>query len=211
MPHHVRVNIYRYPVSSIVAISAKAARTCSRHCPSTFLDNRAAQAGRKTRATPISRHLPSVLDHPTRLRRRILYLERTLAGWVGVIGVRQIHNGDLTSIVAPKEGWSFIKPLAHEGTGGWDDRHLCQASELRLQVCLIELATIREIGGRVCGVVVHKNDTDSASRLNEGEKGIVLVRFAPIGQRKFCLAADAAGVGVLVEGVGIDCVLVHER
>lgn len=105
----------------------------------------------------------------------------------------------------------MVQPLAHESTWGWDDRHLRQAGELRLHIRLVKLAAVREIGGRICGVVVHKNDTDSASRLNEGEKGIVLIRFAPIGKRKFCLAADKAGVGVLVEGVGIDCVLVLER
>lgn len=199
------------PASSIVAKSAKAARTSSRHYPSAFLDDRAAQAGRKIGTAPISRHLPSILDHTTRLRRCILYLKSALAGRVSVVGIRQIHNCDLTRIVAPKECWSFVKPLAQERSWGWDDGHFRQAGELRLCICLIKLAPVRKIGGRIRGVVIHKNDTDSASRLNKGEKGIVLIRFATVDEGKFCLAADEAGVGVLIEGVGINCVLIHKR
>jgi len=169
-PHYFHTNINTgSPASSIVAESAKAARTSSRQRPSAFLHNRAAQARRKSRTAPIGRHLPSILDHPTRLRRCILYLERTLAGRVRVVGIRQIHYGDFAGIVAPKECWSFIKPLAHEGSWGWDDGHLRQAGELRLQICLVELAAVRKVGGHIRGVVIHKDDTDGARRLDEGE------------------------------------------
>ena len=79
-----------------------------------------------------------------------------------------------------------------------------------LHVGLVEFAAVGEIGARVGGVVVDEDDADAAGGFEEGEEGVVLVGFAAVDEGEFGLRLDEGGVGVLVEGVGVGGVFVHE-
>ena len=124
--------------------------------------------------------------------------------------IRQVDNRDLARIVASKEGGPLVQALAEECRRGRYDGHLGQAGELGLHVGLVEFAAVGEIAARVGGVVVHEDDADAAGGLEEGEEGVVLVGFAAVDEGEFCLGLDEGGVGVLVEGVGVGGVFVHE-
>ena len=117
--------------------------------------------------------------------------------------VRQVDNRDLARIVASEERGPDVEPLAQKGRRGRDDGHLGKAGELRLQIRLVDFAAVGEIGARVGGVVVDDDDADVAGGLDEGEDGVVLVGLAAVDEGQFRLALHEAGVGVLVEWVGV--------
>ena len=79
-----------------------------------------------------------------------------------------------------------------------------------MHVCLVELASVGEIGGCVGGVVVYEDYIDTSGGLEEGEKGVILVGFAAVDEGKVFLPGNERGVGVVVEGIGVHGVFVHE-
>ena len=79
-----------------------------------------------------------------------------------------------------------------------------------LQVCLIEFAPVGEISRCVGGVIVYEDYINIAGGLEEGEKGVVLVGFAAVDEGEVFLRGYEGGVGVVVEGVGVDGEFVHE-
>ena len=195
---------------SIIAKGTETARASSRQYIPRLLRNRASQTRRKRRAPAHRRHLAPIRNHPARLRRQILDLFCTLSTGKSVIVVRQIDNRDLARIIASEEGGPLVQALAEKCRRGRYDGHLGQARELRLQVGLVEFAAVGEIAARVGGVVVHQDDADAAGGLEEGEEGVVLVRFAAVDEGEFCLCLHEGGVGILVKGVGVGGVFVHE-
>ena len=78
-----------------------------------------------------------------------------------------------------------------------------------LHVRLVDFASVGEIGGSVGGVVVYEDDVYVAGWLEEGEEGVVLEGFASVDEGEVFLGGDEGGVGVVVEGVWVDGVLVH--
>ena len=96
--------------------------------------------------------------------------------------IRQIHNRDLTRVVASKERGPLVQALTQERCWGRYDRHFGQTCELCLHVRLIQFAAVGEVGARVGGIVVHQDDADVASGLEEGEERVVLVGFAAVDE-----------------------------
>lgn len=94
--------------------------------------------------------------------------------------IGQIDNRDLARIVASKERGPLVQALAQERCRGRYDGYFGQACKLRLHVCLIQFAAIRKIVACVSGIVIHQDDADAASGLQERKEGIVLVGFAAI-------------------------------
>ena len=124
--------------------------------------------------------------------------------------IRQVDDRDLARVVASKERGPHVQPLAQEGRRGRDDGHLGQPRQLRLHVRLVDFAAVREVGARVGRVVVDDDDADVASRLEQGEEGVVLVGFAAVDEGQLGLSLHEAGVGVLVEWVRVGREFVHE-
>ena len=157
------MNSWRHQL--IIAKSTKAACTSSRQYIASLLRNRTSQTGRESRAAIHRRHLTSVRNHPARLRRQILQLQRALPARKGVVVIRQIHNRDLARIVAPEERGLLIQTLAQECRRGRNDGHLGQSRQLGLRVRLVEFAAVGVIGARVGGIVVDQDDADGARGL----------------------------------------------
>lgn len=195
---------------SIIAVSTEAARTSSRQRVSRLLRNRTSQTRRECRTSTHRGHLASIRYHAARLGRCVLHLGRALPAREGVVVIRQVDNGDLARVVAAEEGGLLVQALAQERGRGRDGGHLGQAGELGLCVGLVQFAAVGEVGARVGGVVVDENDADGAGGLEEGEEGVVLVGFPAVDEGEFGLGLHEGGVGVLVEGVGVGCVFVHE-
>lgn len=59
--------------------------------------------------------------------------------------IRQIHYRDLARVIAAEESWADVIPVRYERAARWDDGHLREASELRLHISLVELASIWKI------------------------------------------------------------------
>ncbi len=94
---------------SIIAESAKAARTSSRQRISSLLRNRARQTRRKRRTPSHGGYLASIRNHGSRLSRQVLHLQRTLAAREGVIVIGQVHDRDLARVVAAEEGGPLVQ------------------------------------------------------------------------------------------------------
>ena len=124
--------------------------------------------------------------------------------------IRQINNRDFSIIITTKESRTDIISVSQEHGGGGDGRHFCEAGELGLHVCLVEFGAVGVVGGCVCGVVVHEDYIYVSGGLEEGEEGVVLVGFAAVDEGEVFLRGNEGGVGVVVEGVGVDGVFVHE-
>ncbi len=77
-----------------------------------------------------------------------------------------------------------------------------------MHVSLVELAAVGKIGTRVCGVVVYEDYAYAARGLQEGEDGVVLTGFAAVDESEGFLAGYEGGVGVVVEGIGVNGVFV---
>ena len=94
--------------------------------------------------------------------------------------VWQIHDSDLARIVASEEGGPLVQTLTQECCRGRYDGHFGQACELCLHVRLVYFTAVGEIRACVGGIIVHQDDADVASGFEEGEEGIVLMRFAAV-------------------------------
>ena len=124
--------------------------------------------------------------------------------------IRQIHDRDCAVTVASEEGRTDVVAVCNERGCGGNGGHFGQASELGLHVRLVELASVGEIGGCVCGIVVYDDYINISGGLEEGKKGVILVGFAAVDEGKVFLPGNERGVGVVVEGIGVDGVFVHE-
>ena len=81
---------------------------------------------------------------------------------------------------------------------------------MSLHIRLIQFAAVGEVAACIGGIVVYQDDADAASGLQERKERIVLVGFAAVDEGEFRLCLHECGMGVLVEGVGVGCKLIHE-
>lgn len=79
-----------------------------------------------------------------------------------------------------------------------------------MHVRLIQTAAVGEIAACVGGIVVHQDDADGASGLEKGEERVVLVGVGAVDEGEFGLCLHEGGVGVVVKGVRVGCVFIHE-
>lgn len=192
----------------IITKCTKTPRTSTRQRIPRLLTNHTRQTLRERRTPSLRSHLSTIHNHPTSFRPRILYFRRTLPTRKRIIVIRQKHNRNLARIITAKKGRTDSISICRESRCWRNYRHFGQAGELGLHVSLVELAAVGKIGTCVCRVVVYEDYAYAARGLQEGEDGVVLKGFAAVDESEGFLAGYEGGVGVVVEGVGVDGIFV---